>query len=94
MQLKKLISNTINDILSIVEHLPSIDYDFIISQSENDLKAFAQKDPSSNKDEIYILKSYLTYFVTMSYRVANYLHLKNEKINARKISENAKNNFV
>ncbi|OCR84851.1 hypothetical protein [Campylobacter fetus] len=94
MQLKKLISNTINDILSIVEHLPGIDYDFIISQSENDLKAFAQKDPSSNKGEIYILKSYLTYFVTMSYRVANYLHLKNEKINARKISENAKNNFV
>lgn len=88
--MKKIIRNLIDDILRKYScKLTKKQYKNILEKSANDLKTFAKKDPSSKGDEIYILKSYLSYFAVLSYRIFYEINKKN-KIKARKISENTK----
>ena len=55
-----------------------------------DLKSFAERDPSSNHNMLYILKSYRSYYAVLIYRIAHNLFSMGNKLYARKLSEYGK----
>lgn len=62
----------------------------IFQSSFSDLQSFAERDPSSKHDMLYILQSYKSYYAVMIYRIAHCLYQQGEKILARRLSEYAK----
>lgn len=90
---KKLIQSVFNGILNSVGYydILNLDYEKILEIAYEDLIAYKEKDPSSKNDEIYILKSYFSYFAVLSYRIANHIYYNNHDIYmAKRISELAK----
>lgn len=62
----------------------------VLNFAYTDLKSFAERDPSSNHDMLYILKSYSSYHAVLIYRIAHSLFLNGNKLYARKLSEYGK----
>lgn len=62
----------------------------VLNFAYTDLKSFAERDPSSNHDMLYILKSYRSYHAVLIYRIAHSLFLNGNKLYARKLSEYGK----
>lgn len=62
----------------------------VINKAYGDLITFAQKDPSSHGNSLYILESYLSYQSVLMYRLANMIAKNYDMMYARKLSENTK----
>lgn len=72
------------------ENLEKDMMELILSYAYNDLHSFAERDPSSNNDMVYILQTYKSYFAVLIYRIAHCIYQQGNKILARKLSEYAK----
>lgn len=66
------------------------DRESICLSAYQDLESFSLRDPSSHKDMLYILNTYLSFRATLCYRIAHELHIRGKVTEARKISEYAK----
>lgn len=87
-----LLCKEIKDILFEYKHaiIAEDDFNKLVTTAHDDLIAFSQKDPSSLGEPLHILYSYLSYKAVLYYRISNLLYKNNQKVIARKISENAK----
>ena len=62
----------------------------ILPYAYKDLHSFAERDPSSKQNMIYILQTYKSYFAVLTYRIAHYIYQQGNETLARKLSEYAK----
>lgn len=62
----------------------------ILPYAYHDLHSFAERDPSSKNDMIYILQTYKSYYAVLTYRISHYIYQKGNETLARKLSEYAK----
>ena len=57
-----------------VEILRRQDLSSVIQAAYEDLKAFASKDPASQRDLEFIARTYTSYAAVLHYRLANYVY--------------------